>query len=103
PFRPEEIHECMETLLGVKLVRAAPAAVERACELTSQSLDTLPEPLRQALTEVVTSLDGDRIKAVLVEIGKVQPGLAAALGRLMENYDYQPILDLLERATAANP
>jgi len=105
PFRPEEIHECMEALLGVKLVRAAPASVESASELAPQSLDDLPEPLRQALAETITSLDGDRIKALLAEIGESRPALAAALGRLADNYDYQPILDLLERAsvTVANP
>ncbi|WP_324566936.1 transporter substrate-binding domain-containing protein [Accumulibacter sp.] len=99
PFRAEEIHDQMEKLLGVKLVRAAPTAVSarQIEEQGLQSIAALSSELRQALGNALISLDGDSIKAVLAEIGKTQPGLAAVLGRMVDNYDCQPILDALER------
>ncbi|WP_300449856.1 ATP-binding protein [Accumulibacter sp.] len=103
PFRTEEIHSCMENQLEVEFVRAAPPQVEPVSELSWKALAALPEPLHQALAEAFTVLDGDQIKAALAAIRKYDRELAAALGRLVDNYDYDPILDALGRTSEAMP
>ncbi|WP_300451544.1 ATP-binding protein [Accumulibacter sp.] len=101
PFRPEEIHECMEDLLGAKLVRAALPTIERARQLPAQQLATLPEAQRQALVEAIVSLDRSCMKAVLLEIAESQPTSADVLGHLVDNYEYETILNILERVPSA--
>ncbi|KFB68822.1 ATP-binding protein [Candidatus Accumulibacter vicinus] len=101
PFRPDEILECMEHLLGAKLVRAAPPTVDYVPQLPAQQLAALPESLRQALAEAIISLDRGHIKTVLTAIGESQPTSAATLGHLVDNYDYETILNMLERAPSA--
>jgi len=102
PFRSEQIFECMERLLGVRFERAeAETAPTPLPELSATALAALPEPLRQKLAEALVILDGDRIMAVIDEIGQTAPDLAAALKELARNYDYQPILALLRSEPSA--
>ena len=101
PFRPEEIHECMEDLLKVKLIRASGAAADERREAAATALAALPETLRQALVEAITSLDGERIEGILAEISVVQPALAATLTVMAQTFDYQPMLDLVEGAPSS--
>jgi len=96
PYRPAQIFDCMERLLGARFVRieagTAPPAHPR---LSGTALDTLPDALRRELDEALLLLDSKRILRVIGEIGAAAPELAAALGELAHNYDYTGIREAL--------
>jgi len=101
PYRPEQIFDCMANLLGAVFVRATPiiaeAAKQAANDCSLQTLSELPATLRQSLADALIGLDEARISAIVTEIGQASPGLAAALEALVERYNYEPILDTLDR------
>ncbi|MDD2733320.1 MAG: ATP-binding protein [Desulfuromonadaceae bacterium] len=98
PYRPAQLFDCMERLLGARFVRAeAEAAPTAHPELSGAALDAaldaLPESLRQELDEALLLLDSERILQVIGEICRAAPELAAALGERAHNYDYTGIME----------
>lgn len=97
PYRPAQIFDCMERLLGARFVRDEAEAMPTAHrDLSGAALDDLPFALRQELDEALLFLDSERILRVIGEIGRAAPELAAALGERAHNYDYSGIREALQ-------
>ena len=97
PFRPEEIHECMETLLGVKLVRAAPAAVEEPAAIEgdlAEALRSLPGELLDRLEQAAVRAEMGEIDRLLGEVVGQNPAAAAWLRALADDFEYARIAEL---------
>jgi PAS domain S-box-containing protein len=104
PYRFHEIYDSLTEQLGVKYIyntTEAPAtAPEQSALLTPEMMEPLPEALRLRLREALESLDAGSITDALGEIAQHDARLAAALNRLAENFDYLPILKVLEMESA---
>ncbi len=97
PFRSEQIFECMERLLGLRFERAQVADEPTPLSNLSQAaMAALPAILRQELAQALVILDGERIMAVVDKIAQTDTELATALRERVQNYDYPPILALLQ-------
>lgn len=97
PYRPAQIFDCMERLLGARFVRAeaeTTPAVHR--QISVAALDSVPDVLRQKLDEALLLLDSERILQVIDEIGTIAPELAAMLGERARSYDYSGIREALQ-------
>ena len=99
PYRPDQIFDSMENLLGIKFARDklnAKSKHEVMAELDAADFAALPEDLREELAQALAILDGERIFEVINRIAQSAPELAAALSARAKSYDYAPILDLMQ-------
>ena len=100
PYRFHEIYDSLALQLGVKYVyatTAAPAAEPAmSAVLTPEMMEVLPEAVRLRLREALECLDAGSIMEIIGEIAETDARLAGALSRLAENFDYLPILKVLE-------
>jgi CheY-like chemotaxis protein len=101
PYRPAQIFNSMERLLGARFVRSEAESLPTAHPQFSGAalatpLKDLSAPLRQELNESLLLLDSERILRVIGEIGRVAPELAAALSERARNYDYTGIRETLQ-------
>jgi CheY-like chemotaxis protein/nitrogen-specific signal transduction histidine kinase len=104
PYRPEQIFECMEHLSGLRFERAQAAeAPPHLPALSRGAMAALPEPLREELAQALVILDRERLLEIIERVTQTDPELGAALTGRARNYDYAPILALLQGLPAANP
>ena len=98
PYRSNEIYQCMAKHLGVRYLYGGELAAEKetVAELTPAMLQALAAPLRTELAEALSSLDSERIDAVITEISQQNGQLAKTLARLAAGFDYPAILRALE-------
>jgi len=97
PYRPAQIFDCMERLLGTRFIRAeAETAPSAHTVLSGAALDAVPDAQRRELDEALLLLDSERILRVIGEIGTIAPELAATLGERAHNYDYTSIRKALQ-------
>lgn len=97
PYRFNEIYECMARQLGIQFLYRSPEADDKAEPkiLTSKQLSVLPEHLRTALKEALISLNRQHIDEIMAQIGDIDGGLQATLMRLVDDFNYPQILDIL--------
>jgi CheY-like chemotaxis protein/anti-sigma regulatory factor (Ser/Thr protein kinase) len=98
PYRANEIFDCMERLLGLKLHYSDEKNLEgtESASLTPAMLAEIGSELKTALRESVDSLDNRRINEVINLIGEKNHSLAQTLKILADNYDYPAILQALD-------
>jgi CheY-like chemotaxis protein len=101
PYRPAQIFDCMERLLGARFVRTEAKVEETPPPQLSgaaldSALDSVPDTLLRELEDALLLLDSERILQVIGEFGKTAPELAAALGERAKNYDYSGIREALQ-------
>ena len=99
PYRPNQIFDCIEKVLGVQFVRAeikTKAEHVVVPELDAAAFATLPVSLCEELAQVLLILDGERILEVIDRIAQTEPELAQALSARAKRYDYAPILNLMQ-------
>ena len=98
PFRIDEIFECLQRLLGIEFLCAQAVAEPPAAPatLSSERLACLPPSLCESLSEAVASLDLERCREVLHDIGAQDAELAAVLQRHIDRFEFQRISDALE-------
>ncbi len=102
PYRLDEIYDSLARQLGVRYVyeQGAEAPPQEAPQrLTAAMLDVLPREKREQLRLALTSLDAERIRAVINEIGAIDAALGRTLSRYANNFDYPAILDALALET----
>jgi PAS domain S-box-containing protein len=96
PYRFDEIYGCLARQLGVTyLYQADTAEPPPPVALTPEMLTAFPAALRKELKDALTSLDSERIEAVILQVAKLDPELGRTLSRLTEYFEYPAILDAL--------
>jgi len=95
PYRYEEVFQWMEQLLGIHFIFDM-AEAQPLPELSPVDFALIPDPLRQELAQALLMLDEEYILEVIHTIAQTAPELGAALKEKAKNYDYQPILALLQ-------
>ena len=96
PYRMNEIYECLAKQLGLKYsYESAVSQSGGVGKLTPESLSKLPEVVRVSLKDAIESLESSRIGAAIKETAGFDPDLHDQLHNLVDNYDYQTILDAL--------
>jgi PAS domain S-box-containing protein len=100
PFHAPEIFAALITYLGVKFIyRDTPVAVlAPVLELTSKILTKLPPELRQALHEAAQNLDIEATENIIVQIRAIAPLIADELQKLLQNYQFDQIIQIIEVA-----
>lgn len=99
PYRQDEIFDCLARQLGVRFRRApgAPPA-ESTPALSREAVASLPAALRRELADSLVLGNTERIDAIVGRIANVDPLFAKTLARHVADFDYPPILNLLEAA-----
>jgi len=102
PYRESEIFDVMAKLLGVRYRYAEeqppetqPTAMPKK-ELTATDLANLPEVLRTDLHQAAIDLNMGRIATNIEQIKEVDAQVAEALKMLVENFEYDKLLELLD-------
>jgi CheY-like chemotaxis protein len=103
PFREAQIFQMMSKHIGVRYIYEdiaadAPALGKKLDTQTLKAaLSTLPASLRIQLVEGVELGDMQMIEATIADIGPHNPDLAIGLSSLADNFEYDKILNLLQR------
>jgi CheY-like chemotaxis protein len=98
PYRPAQIFDCMERLLGARFERTErPDQPDIPAQLSTFALQDLPEPLYRELDDALLLLDSARILRAIAAISETAPELATALGERASHYDYTGIRKALKR------
>ena len=97
PFHEDELLEKVGRLLGISWTTEGASVVGggEAC-LAPPAPTELPTPLRQALREAVLAADADRALALVGEVARLDAALGAALRDLVDRFEYEELLRLLE-------
>lgn len=100
PFRPEQIFDCMEQLLGVQFIRNEIKSDVKTpiFEITPAELAQLPRALQQELANALMTLNKKAIFNVVEKIAQISPNLANALEIPLQKYDYDGISKLVKRS-----
>ncbi len=100
PFRFSEIYDSMAQQLGIKFIysdKESEAVKAAAVPLTPKRLSVIGPELRKELKSAVESLDSTKIDAVIDLISKIDAGLAGTLDRMVKEFDYPSILEVLKK------
>ena len=81
---------------------SAPVA-EPPTVLMPEMIAALPGSLRHQFVEALVSLDSHTINDAIGQTAHADANLAAALTRLVADFDYMTILDAIENASADAP
>ncbi len=103
PFREEDVFEAMAAHLGVAYVYEDPACAPFGAEPetadasrpTPEMVQALPPDVRDELNLAVTTASLDRMAGALEKIRGTDPGLADALARMAEHFEYEAISALI--------
>ncbi len=99
PFRFSEIFDALARHLGVKyLYKSKTEAASAPLALTPEMLQGLAETQRKELTDALVSLDSEMIASIVKELAQQNAGMGKTLRALVDNFEYQAILDVLERS-----
>jgi signal transduction histidine kinase/CheY-like chemotaxis protein len=102
PYRPHEIFDCMERLLGVHFVHEHAAPVDADAALSSSSLAKLPRTLLCELENDLILGNTNQLAKLIVRIEQQDAALAKVLSRHVAAFNYLPILNALETLDTHN-
>jgi hypothetical protein len=77
------------------LVPEVDAATAPAAGLTTESLAVLPADLLEKLRSATASADMDALEQHIDRVAEIDAGVAARLRKLVDDYDYDRISELL--------
>ena len=105
PFREAVIFEKMTEYLGVRYVYKEseptatdpPSASKQGARLTPTSLQAMPTPWIKALHQAAIQVDSEILIQLIQQIPKSHLSLAADLRKLVEQFDYDAIIELTKR------
>ncbi|MDJ0658387.1 MAG: ATP-binding protein [Crocosphaera sp.] len=103
PFKEVEIFNAMETQIGVKFLyenEERPKKVNSNLDLKKainrEILATLSDSWIRDLKQAIINIDSVKIDSLLAQIQENYPELTYAIYYLMENFEYEKLLDLLK-------
>jgi CheY-like chemotaxis protein len=104
PFRESKIFERMSTFLGVEYLYDYQEPLEFNAEqvraediLTDEALSTIPDKWLAELNDAATRARSDQITAVLAEIKIESPQIAHAFAQLVDDFQFDKIMDLTNK------
>jgi signal transduction histidine kinase/ligand-binding sensor domain-containing protein/CheY-like chemotaxis protein len=100
PFQAQEIFDCLARHLGVRYTYETGATEETTGLIEYNDLAHLPADLRKELADAVTSLDNQRIAAVIDLISMHNAELGRALSKHADRYTYSRILEALQASAS---
>jgi len=101
PFRDREIVQVLSKHLGVRFNYINDSSAAPAANTTPQNVAAnLSAPLRDQLQRAVIQGDLERIRQALRDIEPLHPETAANLRKLVEEYQFQQILDWLKHESS---
>ena len=94
PFRESDIFDALEIHLGTQWLQEAmdlvkPEDIAEAPEGWRSQMETVPDPLREALKEALKRADMEKIDLLLMEIAAHAPRLARTLQAYADNFEYE--------------
>ncbi len=97
PYQTHQIFDCMGELLGMNYIFEEMGGIvkEPPGKLSREQVSSLPVALQQELYAGVKRLDEHRVLEVVRQVAEIDPGVAATLQRLAENFDWEHLLGLL--------
>ena len=105
PFKEDELFELAHKHLGVRFIYAEsqePIDTESRRVLKPEDLASLPKELRMRFADAIELGDMEIIAQILEEIRVQDENLAAGLNRLVDNFEYDVLMRLIEK-TASSP
>ncbi|MEN8198970.1 MAG: ATP-binding protein, partial [Thermodesulfobacteriota bacterium] len=107
PYRAEELFGCMARQLGVRYVyeRQDPTLNRERIsrqELSFEAMSSLPLDLLAELHTATVSLDVEETTALIERVAERDPGLATTLAILVEELNFKPIQQLLQKLETEN-
>jgi signal transduction histidine kinase/DNA-binding NarL/FixJ family response regulator len=98
PYRPNELFDCLVRQLGVRFVyeESTVATTAPAAALRPEALATLPQVLREELTDALVSLDVTRIGEIIRRVSELDPALGDTLAQHARQLGYTAILRALK-------
>ncbi len=108
PFKDTEIFEMLHTHLGVRFVYEEPGTETKSNQrseerVTPEALTTLPFEWLADLQKGAEEAGIDRLSSVIAQIRGRDAALAAALTHLIEDFEYDQILALIEQCQGMIP
>jgi PAS domain S-box-containing protein len=102
PFREDELFAALEHYAGFRFVYGhAPAeglpneaANSEDEEIAPERIAALPSSLRSRIHDATLSADPDRLVGLFGEVGAADPGLAPLLNHLLDEFEYDRLLEL---------
>jgi len=101
PYCSDELFDCMARQLSVRFIYddalVSPAlSLSPTKILRPEAIAVLPVELRLELTDVVVSLDRDRIAELVTRISEIEPDLGSTLAHYAEELNYTEIIRALQ-------
>jgi CheY-like chemotaxis protein/anti-sigma regulatory factor (Ser/Thr protein kinase) len=103
PYREAELFQKIQAHVGVEYLYAedpTAATQEGAAELTPESLAGWPQNLINPMREAVITADLDELLERIQEVEARDPHIAHGLRYLAEGFQYQKLLDLLNKGAS---
>ncbi|TAE95835.1 MAG: PAS domain S-box protein, partial [Oscillatoriales cyanobacterium] len=105
PFREEDIFAAMGKHLGVRYIYEEPTEVSVAGAgesskevLTPEDLASLSPDWRTQFKQNILSVDMEAIASSIAQIGTINPSLAGTLQDCINNFEYDKILNVIDRS-----
>jgi signal transduction histidine kinase/CheY-like chemotaxis protein len=104
PFHIPEIFTALVKYLGVKFIYedTPTASAPVVAKITSEMFGCLPTDVLQQLHSAALTLDTEGVDTVIESIRKIEPAIADRLGELAQGYQFDRIVQLIERSVNSN-
>lgn len=100
PFQPDDLLTMIAEYLEIEYTYEELEVKEKIPkpEFSEEcSLDTIPDELADGMREAVETGDMNRMTELIESLGAIDMGVAARVQALVDRYDYEKILDLLDQ------
>ncbi|MCI5209682.1 MAG: hypothetical protein D3910_13015, partial [Candidatus Electrothrix sp. ATG2] len=100
PYQTREIFDVMADQLGVRYTyeEESEATTDTSIDVSAEAIAALPKVLRESLRTAALSLRKDNFEPVLNSVREYNPALAEGVARLAQDFLFDRVLELLEKA-----
>jgi len=95
PYRDEEIFDCMAKYLGIQYVYDEDAieSTMKSADISAEQISNIPEHLIAELNDAATSLDIEQSVVAIKKINQIDSGLAKQLQQLVDQFEFERLLE----------